>query len=211
MPNWFTGKKKQSDPAADFWLWFAKRRAALRAIPIDEIARSPLIGELKKALEQVHPSVTWLMGDGDDGKRELIISADGILEAFPAVHAICDAAPPLDDWIITRFRPRWPEFGPITMNGVTVAPEAVRVLLSPDRNPDKLMATIFVPAHDPAEDRVYHSIAMLFLDQSLGECDVETRVGVLRLRSPTDEGYTEAEPVPGLAERFDRAWESRGG
>lgn len=210
MRNWFRRKTKESDPVAAFWQWFAAEEGALRKLPMERVAQlPPPIRELRAALQRVHPSVTWVMGDTEDGRRELIVSADGILEAFPAVHAICDAAPPLPAWVVTRFRPRWPEISPIEMDGVRLDPADVRVLLSPDPNPDKLTATIFLPAHDPAQDRQYRSIAMLFLDYCLGEYDVETRLGVLRFRTPTDEGYAEAEPVPGLAERFDRAWANR--
>ena len=39
----------------------------------------------------------------DDGKREFIISADGILSAFPDVIQLVDSAPNLDQWAIAAF------------------------------------------------------------------------------------------------------------
>lgn len=85
-----------------FWSWFARNTDRLFQFEADQEA---IFDDLGAALEKVHPGLTFEFGPVREGKREFIVSADGIRELFPAVRALVAAAPVLSRWAIIPFRP----------------------------------------------------------------------------------------------------------
>jgi hypothetical protein len=59
-----------------------------------------------------------------------------------------------------------------------------------------------IPGYNEAEQDTYASIGYLFLDQALGEFDVETRVGQIDFEA-TSEHHTEAKPLRELPALVD--------
>ena len=90
-------------PEQAFWSWFEKNEKRLFTFETD---RDRVFNELAGKLKQVHESVTFEFGPVEDGKREFVISADGIKDAFPAVEKLYALAPKLPRWKFIKFRPR---------------------------------------------------------------------------------------------------------
>ena len=61
---------------------------------------------------------------------------------------------------------------------------------------------IFIPGYTETARQTYLSIAFLMLDQALGEYDVETRVGEIRVENVT-QAPADAAPLKDLPKRFD--------
>jgi hypothetical protein len=61
---------------------------------------------------------------------------------------------------------------------------------------------VFIPGYSEPEGRTFGSIAFLFLDQALGELDVETRVGNVDVRAPLP-ALSDAVPLSELPRTFD--------
>src|SRR5688500_16970121 len=99
----------RSTPEQRFWDWFAANSHRFVNVERDQ---EVLFGELRRQLSRIHPSLTFEFGPQRDQRRELVISADGIKDAFPAVQRLVAAAPDLSDWRIIAFRPRG-EIGPV--------------------------------------------------------------------------------------------------
>ena len=68
-----------------FWNWFQAHDSALFAV---KTGNEPICGELSEELHRVHPTLTFEFGPADSGRREFVLSADGIKDAFPAVLAL---------------------------------------------------------------------------------------------------------------------------
>jgi hypothetical protein len=161
-----------------FWRWFQANEARVFDFEKD---RDRIFDELEKELHKVHPNLTFEFGPNLGGKREFVISADGIKGAFPAVTALADAAPTLPRWKIIKFRPRRYFQSPVTLNGLKISPEQVHFTIEPDN--EKVSLTLFIEGYDPAERARYAGVVYLMLDQALGEYDVETKVGAIEFKN----------------------------
>jgi hypothetical protein len=195
--------KDQESKEAIFWHWFQANEARLFDFEKD---REKIFDELRNQLHRVRPELTFEFGPQHDGKREFVISADGIKDAFPAVTALADAAPSLSRWKITRFRPRRGFQSPITLNGFRLAPDQVRFTIGPDG--EKAGLTLFIDDYNAAEREKFASAVYLMLDQTLGEYDVETKVGFIELEAASTRSASVKQPFSSLAESFDRWFKS---
>jgi hypothetical protein len=74
-----------------FWEWFLKHENGLMDFDAD---REQVFDSLQQQLNQVHPSLVFEFGPKAE-RREFVISADGIKDAFPAVSSLIAAAPKL--------------------------------------------------------------------------------------------------------------------
>jgi hypothetical protein len=107
-----------------FWAWFEQNEALLFGFEHDQE-----LHQLKMALEEVSPDLTFEFGPPKDGIRDFVISAGGIRSAFAAVEALADAAPPLPRWNVIKFRPRRMPMLALTYASKTVKPEDVEFCL----------------------------------------------------------------------------------
>ena len=164
---------------ARFWTWFQQHDSALFAV---KSGNEPVCEELSRQLHRIHPDLTFEFGPVESGKREFVISADGIKDAFPAVLALGAAAPPLSRWSIVRFRPPRPDVTQIKVAGVQLDAKSIEFLAEPDG--DRTGLTISVPDYRPTPEKTYEQAAYLLLDGMLGEYTVETAVGFVEIVAP---------------------------
>jgi len=94
----------KSSPEETFWIWFQNNQDDLYNFERD---REAVFDRLSEAMIRVHPDLTFEFGPIlEDGRREFIISAAGIKEAFSSVEQLHTAAPELEKWIVLKFRQR---------------------------------------------------------------------------------------------------------
>jgi hypothetical protein len=164
---------------ARFWTWFQQHDSALFAV---KSGSESICDELSRQLHSIHPDLTFEFGPVESGKREFVISADGIKGAFPAVLALGAAAPSLSRWTIVRFRPPRPDVTQINVAGVQLDARSTEFLAEPDA--DRTGLTISVPGYKPTPDKTYERAAYVLLDGMLGEYTVETAVGFVEIVAP---------------------------
>jgi hypothetical protein len=85
-----------------FWQWFQKRADQLFDF---ESGQQRVFDELASALNRVEKGLTFEFGPKESGKREFIVSADGIRDRFEAVRRLVSAAPLMPQWVVIPFRP----------------------------------------------------------------------------------------------------------
>jgi len=192
----FLAGSAQAAPEEDFWRWFQRNEAALFDFERDQ---ERTFDRLAREMHEVHPSLTFEFGPKQGNRREFVISADGIREAFPKVESLFAAAPPLAKWKLVKFRPRREPFD-LEYDGVAVAADAVCVLIQ--RDGAKAGLTVLIPGYAKAAHKTYMGIAFLLLDQAIGEHDVETRVGFIDVRAPSASGQA-GYPLRELPAAFD--------
>lgn len=191
--------KDQESKETIFWRWFQANESRLFDFETD---REKIFDELGIQLHRIRPELTFEFGPQQNGKREFVISADGIKDAFSAVIALVDAAPSLPRWKITKFRPRRGFQSPVSINGLRVTPDQLKFTIQPDG--DKVDLTLFIEGYNPTDRENFASAIYLMLDQTLGEYDVETRVGFIDLESASAPSRLIKQPFSSLAENFDR-------
>lgn len=162
--------RAKTTPEQQFWNWFKDHEDLLFNFEKD---RERIFDQLGSEMHKVNPSLTFEFGPKEDGRREFVISADGIKDAFPEVEALYAAAPSLPHWRFIKFRPRRKPLD-VSYEGVSVKADSVRVRIDPAGQIANL--TVSIPGYTEVSGNAYRAVAFLFLDGALGEYDVETRV-----------------------------------
>ena len=191
--------RRKKDPIALFWDWFLANSTAIerdaRAVTSSTPASKLIIQDLGGRLAQVNPDMVHEIGVSSDGSVELVVSADGIRAAFPAVSALVGAAPRLPAFKFTAFRPRVGSMG-LRMYGRDVGFEQVRFRSFPEG--DRLGLDLFIDVEATADE--IRGIGFILLDMALGEYDVGTGVGSIEFQAGAPD---DARPLENLAAEFD--------
>ena len=164
-----------------FWEWFLLNEAALYDL---ENSKDPLLSELHQTLTQYYEGLTYQFSiKSPEGKKEFVISADGIAEAFPAVMSLVTAAPLFERWKIIAFRPRVSEEFELSMGTRVFTFDDFYFLHAMD------VATIALQMHirDFEDTPEYQQAAFIILDNVLGEFDMETKVGHIEFMKLSEE------------------------
>jgi hypothetical protein len=183
-----------------FWKWFVNRENDLMHFEND---REATFDALAARLQRVHPDLTFEFGPEENGTREFIISAGGIKKAFPAVESLVAAAPELSRWKITAFIPRRPIGNIIEFGDHRIDPKDVQYSLLRGKN--DLGLYLFIPGY-LEDDHEMGQVGYLFLDEALGEYDVEMKVGLIKMFPPEAETSGPRYPLEELPTHFDQAY-----
>ncbi|HTY38428.1 MAG TPA: hypothetical protein VMH23_15015 [Bacteroidota bacterium] len=185
-----------------FWKWFAENEDALFGFdPNDVATREVLFDKLQSKLHQVHRGLAFEFSPPGEATREFVISADGMKDVFRAVVSLSKSAPSLSRWKITAFRPRRSPIMPIEIGTSKIDPSELQfTLLHDGRN---VGIQIFIPGVQEGE-LVWQQIGYLMLDQALGEFDVETRLGLIKILAPESHTDGVRHPFVELPTRFDQ-------
>jgi hypothetical protein len=188
----------------NFWSWFTANEPRLfyfESGPVsDDMER--LFDEVAHELQKVDPDLSFEFGPRGT-KREFVISASGIKSAFPAVVRLAKAAPPLERWQIIAFRPRRMPIHGVQIGEVRIDPDQVQFsLLDNGKNAG---IYLFIPGFTEG-DVARQQIGYLFLDEALGEYDVECRLGLIEMHSPNTDtsAMGDRHSLEELPKQFDR-------
>ncbi|MEQ1924063.1 MAG: hypothetical protein ABL952_16285 [Pyrinomonadaceae bacterium] len=188
----------QTTKEATFWNWFFRNEARIYDLEKDQ---NRIFTELSSELKKIDANLTFEFGPIQQGIRDFVISADGIKKSFPIVVDLADKAPKLLRFKIIKFRPRRPPFAEIKYEGLTIRLEQIK--FSIERDGDKAGITIFIDGFNDAKRNAYVGVAFLYLDNCLGEYDVETKVGAIEVKALTEPSKTEKVPLAQIASTFD--------
>lgn len=183
---------------ASFWQWFSANESDLFAFEQDQ---DRVFARLTAEMNAVHQDLTFEFGPVIDGRREFVISADGLKSAFPTVGALADAAPPLPRWTIVRFRPRR-EPGDFQIGNTIVRGADVSVV--PETVDGKIGVRVLIAGYRPTPHSVFEQIGFLLLDETLGEFDVERKIGYVEVGPRPTRLPAHAIPLEQLAALVDR-------
>jgi hypothetical protein len=188
----------EGSPQVEFWRWFRDNDARLFDFERD---REKIFDDLGLALHRVHPDLTFEFGPDHDHKRDFVVSAGGIREAFPMVRTLVAAAPELDRWNIIAFRPRRKTVNDIDLNGVHVRALDVSFTAEPDG--DRIGITLLIPGFRSTPNRTFEQIGYLLLDEALGELAVETRLGFITFAATTSTAQPKQHALAQLPDTVD--------
>lgn len=154
-----------------FWKWFLEREQQFFHY---EQQHSNLLEEALTKLKDIHADLVFEIGPEYDGKRELIISANGLKEAFASVIELAHSAPELDHWIVTPFRQRKKDLDiEIQIEDILLSPEDIFFMYESVGR--KVNIDLYIAGIDSEDERVFH-VVLLLLDNVVGEYDVEMKI-----------------------------------
>jgi len=179
----------------NFWQWFTENEEGLFNADFEE----ELFDNLATRLQQVDPHLTFELGS-KSSQRDFIISAGGIKSSFPAVESLASSAPQLPRWNVIPFRPRRPLPCVLEIGGVKVSSEDVQFSLLD--NGKTAGVRLFIPGFQE-QDLNWKQIGYLLLDEALGEFDVESRLGLIKMYPPEASTQEKRYPLSELPHAFD--------
>jgi hypothetical protein len=184
----------------EFWIWFVAHEPELFEFDPSRVAdRERIFDELASEMQKIDPDLVFEFGPREP-IREFVVSAGGVKRAFPAVVSTVAAVPELDRWKVTAFRPRR-ALDIVEFQAKRIDPREVQFsLLENGKMPG---IYLFIPGFRE-KDTTLQQIGYLLLDEALGEYDVESRVGLIKLLSPETRTVGERYPLTDLPELFDR-------
>jgi hypothetical protein len=183
-----------------FWDWFVQHEAELFNFDPDlEAERERIFDEVASQLRKVDPDLAFEFGPNQP-IREFVVSAGGIKRAFPTVASLVDVAPTLARWQVTAFRPRRTPCNVVELQGKRVDPRDVQFSLLDNGKIAGIY--LFIPGFQEGDVDV-KQIGYLLLDETLGEYDVESRLGLIKMLPPDTRTEGERYPLAELPARFD--------
>lgn len=203
IPIFFTMPLFATEAKEDvFWKWFEKNQDTLFNFEKD---RERTFDRLGAAMSKVHQDLTFEFGPiRNDGTREFIISAAGIKTAFPAVESLFAAAPVMPKWKILKYRQRRLPIHDLEFGATKVKSSEVHYAIFKDSAPDKVGVMLFMEGYTEKDgNSEWRQIGYLFLDEALGEFDVETHVGAIAFFDCKSQYFEHARPLAELPSHFD--------
>lgn len=160
-----------------FWEWFSENELNLyNSKNILDKYMQELIIRIKK----IHPGLVIEIGSELNGKKTLVISADGISNLFYHVIKLTNEPKLISWWVILPFRQRLKSddehsvcFGDINLSSKNILFNYVKV-------GNKLDLKIYVKDIDIVNNTI-NNLVLLLLDNTIGEFDVTAKIGEIEV------------------------------
>ena len=158
--------------AREFWTWFAANEKHYRDIGEDGVEeRDHRIKVFLDHLKRYHPDLFLLVNKPEQtGDYELIITAEGMREVFPATRALVGTAPEIKAWKIIALKQPQPSLqvtkvGEKEFDATTIQFAQLKL---PEGVPG-LGISIFYSDYSEEQKQVFQLGSNLLLDSLLGE------------------------------------------
>lgn len=192
--NWLP---KRKDKRAAFWEWFEDNKEAY--FDLDDSGRDKLFNQLEKKLHKVNRHLAFELSEGlVDGKREFIVSADGMVEAFDAVINLVGQAPDLPLFTIVAFRQPQEEEVSIEYGEIELSWEDIFCTFEKDS--DEVNLILYIKGFTEDNEDEFVSASFILLDTIIGEYNAGMRIGEIEFTSY--EGQPDVRPVKELQSLF---------
>lgn len=182
-----------------FWSWFAANEGRYRDIEVPE--KEQLLDELLGRLQAFRSDLWFEVGGGPTAQRELVLTAEGRAEAFPALLELARAAPDIPGWQVVAFK-QAQGFEFVThYEDIVVAPEATWFMpLLSETNPRSLGLRLAFSHFESSKERQFLVAAYLMLEAGLGELAASQQIAHLEVcqapSSPEASGYRSLSSLP---------------
>ncbi|WP_421535942.1 hypothetical protein [Priestia sp. D3YE.R1] len=184
----------------EFWSWFEKNSEDY--FQLDENNYDLLFNKLGLQLSKYHKELTFEFSvEMKQGKREFIISAEGMVSAFPAVIKLVEEAPDLEKFNVVAFRQRQNSEQEIYFEDIVLNTEDIFFTYREDKQMDCLDIVIYIKGYSEENDQ-FIAAAFIMLDSLIGEYDVGVKLGEINFEPYQQE--KEAQPILNLVSLVDK-------
>ncbi|GGO00508.1 hypothetical protein [Saccharibacillus kuerlensis] len=163
------------DPADRFWRVFeSKERDWFDRLEEDQ---EGVFEELGRMLQAIDDNLAFGISEGvEDGQRQLVLSANGIVDSFGSVISLYEAAPKLERWKIVAFRPRMEAAAGFVIRMEELELSCADIYFSWELKDQLIDLKVYIRHFDPADLRFVNAYFIL-LDSLIGEFDAASRIG----------------------------------
>ncbi|MEW4282377.1 hypothetical protein [Priestia koreensis] len=165
---------KTKDKEKNFWDWFQKNEQAYFTLENED--HPTLFNKLAKQLSKVDENLTFEFSyDLIEGKRDFIISADGMVSSFSSVIHLVESAPDLPRFTLISFRQKADGEQEIEYGDVSLTINDIFFDYEYDATHNVLDVDLYIKDYEENDEFV--AAAFLMLDSLLGEYTVGTTLG----------------------------------
>ena len=191
-----------AEPAGDFWSWWPTGRDRIAAAIATTGFGERLVEEISRAVRTIDPRMAWELAPGRTAQHAFCISPEGNAELRQVALRWLAAAPPPDaTWEYHASKQAAPQLMGLEIGNRQFDLEAMRVVDAWDPARRRLDVQLWHPAFAEAPDAVRMQVGFLFLDNLLGEDEVERWIGEIALDEAAAGGRTPAELKAEIATR----------
>jgi hypothetical protein len=208
----FFKRPSTADPTASieaFWQWWVTDRDRIAAAVADGSVESwvPVISERVNA---INSHLAWELSKGSAAQHALVVTPEGD-QALRHHAMMWLAQAPARDAVWEYFAARQPgPLGSLVLDGLNVDLAEFRAIVSWDGSRARVDVRLWHPSLEGPADDVRMRAAFLFLDNLLGEDDVERWIGSIDLLDAPTGGRTpdelRAEVARRAAETSEDQW-----
>lgn len=174
----------QASQSSEFWSWFQENEANF---PQTSNFDKEYGSVLSEQLASVEAGLVYEITVPVDGKKEFIISADGIKALIPTVQNLVDTAPTLNDWDIIAFRPRMDDYSGFTLNYGERNFNPTEIWCWSRVEDGNFDLVIYHKNYEEAIRPLLVNGTYILLDMALGEFDVMTGIRYIDHRELPDD------------------------
>lgn len=192
---------KKKSPESVFWAELKKIESKLTD-PNQDLYE--LIQELNKKVKDYNSGLVTEISVLKDGKRNVVISADGISDMFPVVETLVSAAPKFDNINVIAFRPRKPGFKNhgIKYRGIELNSGNVSFIAA--KRDGCFDLALFHPEYEGENKEAAIGASYILLDAMLGEYDVVKGIRYIDFRVSPPEGIGQPHEITNLPLILDK-------
>ena len=162
-----------SSAQSDFWTWFKEKESEFPATA--EFGAS-YGKELSRRLALVHPGLVYEISVPENGPKELVISADGLRNLIPHVRNLVGAAPAVEGWTFTAFRPRMKDYAKFKLRFGGREFDPGKLWCYSRVQGGRFDLIVYHPAYSDEARNLIMNGTYILLDMALGEFDVMTGI-----------------------------------
>lgn len=148
----------------EFWQWFEKNIDALNKF---EPGMEAVLNSVSEALSSYNPNLAFEISQPNNGIREFVISAEGVIDEFQSVIDLYEAKPELEGWDIIAFRPRMSLDYSVEFGGLELNPEDLWIYWREEEGNFDLI--VYFPNYSEEERNTFVEAAYILLDMAIGE------------------------------------------
>ena len=163
----------------NFWNWF-KENQSVYYFDNSDLSQTQLknkIYSFYKQLKKINSKITFEFGPIHNGKKQLIITAEGQAANFPLVFRIVNQSPHLKNWQVIALRPAVKDFESLTLpldgKYVNINDFSYVSIINDDKKKVNIM---LIRNDDKQWDNTAKQVVFILLDRALGEYNTETKL-----------------------------------
>jgi hypothetical protein len=188
-------------PPDDFWTWWADGRVRVAAAISADGFDDRLVEEISRAVRTIEPGMAWELAAGVTAEHAFCLSPEGDARRRQMALRWLESAPAADaTWEYHASRQPAPRPLALDIGGARFDLGDVRAISSWDPARRRVDVRLWHPGFPDAPGAIRQQVGLLFLDNLLGEDEVERWIGAIELLEVPTGGRTPDE----LKDEIDR-------